>query len=182
VLTDDELRRSFEVVPVSDLPSTDGLELVPSDRDACCAHCEADWPQVADVAVAWLESGGDPLDLAGLDRRARDAQLGADELDALWSLFADPITWFRGRDRYVNGRHRVHALRAAGVERCVVYTGRGEPGHELALAHELAHDQGPLDEGPANRGVVTALSRRRHGFESRMRLSEDRPDVHARRR
>jgi ParB-like chromosome segregation protein Spo0J len=51
--------------------------------------------------------------------------LTAEDVDRLVDLFREPITW---SERIVlkDGGHRVHALRGAGVERVVVYTGKRE--------------------------------------------------------
>ena len=57
-------------------------------------------------------------------------------------------------------------------------TATRRPLTHTGMAHELAHGIGTRGETPANRGVVTALSRRRHGFESRMRLSESQTTPH----
>ena len=126
--TDEEAGASFEVVPLSALPSTDGLDLYPSERGACCYHCETDWRRITDAAVRWLESGSDPLDFEAIQRRAKEVGLDNREVEGLLRLFNPhvAIAWLGEADRLTNGRHRLHALRASGVERCVAYTGRGE--------------------------------------------------------
>lgn len=127
--TEEQLRASFEVVCLSELPPTPSAELRPSKRGACCLHCEADWPRIAAAAVQWLESGSDPLDYAGIERHAQGLGLDHESIRWLDSLFRPSwaICWLCRSGQLVNGRHRLHALRAAGVERCVVYTGKGEP-------------------------------------------------------
>ena len=134
--TDDELRDSFEVVSLSALPSIDDPEELPLEPDEwrfprlnldAYVHV-ADWRRIAEVAVEWLESGSDPLDVAAIAEHARKRELDSDDIDWLLSLFRpfDAIEWLRGGSKVTGGRKRLHALRAAGVKRCVVYTGRGE--------------------------------------------------------
>lgn len=133
MLTKAEQRASFEVLALDELPAIVGVELRPSKHGACCLHCEADWPRIAGAAVQWLESGRDPLDRTAIERHARRLGLDVDSTRWLLSLFKpwDAIVWLRRGGQFVNGQHRLHALRAAGVERCVVYTGRGERPHRV---------------------------------------------------
>jgi hypothetical protein len=125
-ISDEEMRGSFEVVRLEDLPP-DGIEVVPSVDQACGCHwCEADWPAIANTAVAILEAGIDPLNDAAI--HSHSEALGWRENGWLQSLFnpTQAIIVLRDSQQFTNGRHRTHALRVAGVERCVVYTGRGE--------------------------------------------------------
>ena len=127
-ITDDEARESFEVVRLDDLPPTDDIELSPSETDACCYHCEADWRRIGPAAVAILRAGVDPLDRNAIVAAAKELGLDAPARGWLLTLFStiDAIIVLRQSPRFTNGRHRVHALRAADVDECVVYTGRGE--------------------------------------------------------
>ena len=130
-LSDDEKRSSFEILWVHDLPpiDRDDIRIVPSLLRRCgCHHCKGNWPKISRVAVEILEAGIDPLDHDAIVARAHQARLNARDRGWLYSLFypSEAITVLRGSREYTNGMHRVHALRVAGVDRCVVYTGRGE--------------------------------------------------------
>ena len=130
-ISDDEARASFEVVRVADLPPIDraDISVVPADDRPCgCYWCEADWRAIADAAVRIFEEGIDPLDHDAVLTRAEELGLPADERGWLVGLFSptQAIIELRGCGQFTNGMHRTHALRIAGVERCVVYTGRGE--------------------------------------------------------
>jgi hypothetical protein len=130
-ITDDEARASFEVVRIEDLPPINraDIQTVPSDHGACgCYWCQADWRAIAAASVTIFEEGIDPLDNAAIDERGIALGLGRDECGWLLSLFSptNAIVVLRESKQFTNGMHRTHALRAAGAERCVVYTGRGE--------------------------------------------------------
>jgi hypothetical protein len=130
-ISDAETRASFEVVRVDDLPPVDreDINVVPSADRACgCYWCESDWQSIAAASVAILDEGIDPLDYEAIESRA--LALGLDSVARGWlhTLFSpvDAIIVLRGGREFTNGMHRTHALRLAGVGRCVVYTGRGE--------------------------------------------------------
>ena len=130
-ISDDEARSSFEVVDVSFLPAIDhpDIRLVPSvDRPCGCHHCHADWQSIAAAAVLIFEEGIDPLDRPAISSRAE--VLGLDERHRRWllDLFSPTqgIIVLRDNEEFTNGMHRTHALRMYGVERCVIYTGKGE--------------------------------------------------------
>ena len=75
-----------------------------------------------------FEEGIDPLDAETVELRGEALGLEGDDLGWLLSLFSpvDGIIVLRDSRQFTNGMHRTHALRMAGVDRCLVYTGRGE--------------------------------------------------------
>lgn len=134
-ISEGEERDSFEVVRVDDLPpiDRDDIQRVPStDRPCGCYWCRWDWQTIATASVTILEEGVDPLDDAAIESRANDLGLDAESRGLLLTLFSpiQAIIVLRGSQQFTNGMHRTHALRMAGVERCVVYTGKGELPYE----------------------------------------------------
>jgi hypothetical protein len=130
-ITDDEARKSFEIVEVSSLPPIDrnDIKVVPSDDRVCGCHwCDGDWMTIAAASVQILEEGIDPLDQDAVVARAE--ALGVSDRDLRWlaSLFSptDGIVHLRDCGQFTNGTHRARALRMAGVQHVVVYTGKGE--------------------------------------------------------
>jgi hypothetical protein len=102
-------------------------------------EAERDERQIRDDQVDGLADlvrlqrpGVDPLDHNGILARATELGLTSDERGWLIGLFSptQAITVLRDSGQFTNGMHRTHALRMAGVERCVVYTGRGELPHD----------------------------------------------------
>jgi hypothetical protein len=147
-ISEDEERASFEVVRVDDLPSVDrdDIPIVPSGERPCgCYWCKWDWQAIADAAVAIFEGGVDPLDHEAIWARAEQAGLDAESGLLLLTLFTptQAIIVLRGSGQFTNGMHRTHALRMAGAERCVVYTGRGELPYDERRARRR-----PLDAAP----------------------------------
>ena len=134
-ISEEEERASFEVVRLADLPPVDRADIavVPAAGRPCgCYWCESNWQSIAAVAVRIFEEGVDPLDHNGILARATELGLTSDERGWLIGLFSptQAITVLRDSGQFTNGMHRTHALRMAGVERCVVYTGRGELPHD----------------------------------------------------
>jgi hypothetical protein len=130
-LSDDEARASFEVVQLEDLPPVNRADIphIPSDDRPCgCYWCQANWKAIADGSVTILEEGIDPLDPLAIDARAEELGLDLESRGWLLTLFSpvDAIIVLRNSQQFTNGMHRTHALRLAGVDRCVVYTGTGE--------------------------------------------------------
>jgi hypothetical protein len=80
-----------------------------------------------ELAVRTFESGVSPRDLTAIGRVEAASQLSPSDQGAFSSLFVDPIVARPGADYYTNGRHRVAAMRRAGVVRCVVHTYAGYP-------------------------------------------------------
>ena len=134
-IRDEEARNSFEVVRVADLPPVNrgDIPIVAADGKPCgCYWCQWDWRAIAAASVRIFEEGIDPLDHDAVVERAEQLGLSVDECAWLSSLFnpGAGIIVLRGCGQFTNGMHRTHALRMAGVERCVVYTGRGELPYE----------------------------------------------------
>jgi hypothetical protein len=115
-ISDEEKRASFEIVELSTLPAA------PKDLDVL----PGDWFSIAAAAVAYVEDGGNPLDGRAVNAFARARLAQSADRSELFRLFADPIVYGRGDMGFTNGRHRVHVMRLAGVERCVIYTKAGE--------------------------------------------------------
>ncbi len=134
-ISDQEARNSFEVVRVEDLPPVDreDIEIVPSPNRPCgCYWCEANWKAITLAAVTIFEEGVDPLDGKAVEARGKALGLESEDLWWLLSLF-DPVDGIivpRDSRQFTNGMHRMHAFRMAGVERVVVYTGKGELPYE----------------------------------------------------
>jgi hypothetical protein len=129
-ISEDEERKSFEVVEVSSLPVIDraDIEVIPSnDRPCGCHWCDGDWLMIAAASVQILEEGIDPLDPDAVITRGQTHGLGDGDLEWLASLFnpTQAIIHLRNCGQFTNGMHRTHALRMAGVQRIVVY-GKGE--------------------------------------------------------
>ena len=134
-ISDDEARASFEVVRVDDLPPVDrpDIKVVPNANRPCgCYWCRPDWRAIAPASVTIFEEGIDPLDLAAIESRARELGLDPECLGWLRSLFSpsEGIVVLSDSHTFTNGMHRTHALRMAGVDRCVIYTGKGELPYE----------------------------------------------------
>jgi hypothetical protein len=118
-------RELYRVVRVEDLPDPD-RELGLAARPCGCRDCMAGaWEAVAEAAVALLEGGMDPLNLEEVSRAAGVMLSDVRDRKLLVDLFRSPIELRPGG--YVNGRHRAHALRRAGVARCVVVHHRSDP-------------------------------------------------------
>lgn len=107
---------SFEVVELSNLPETDEAE---AER-----YREEEWQAIARIAVDLLEAGVSPHDDEAILARGRK-ELTSTGCGLLHSLFHDPIAIPQEASDFIDGRHRTAALRAAGVQRCVVHTDRG---------------------------------------------------------
>lgn len=98
-------------------------------RQGCCWYHGGDWRVVNEAAVRLLQSA---QAVASTSEEVRDQVL--DEADAegisgwpgeaLGSLFMDPISWFdgdeTGQEQFINGQHRIQAMRDARVQRTVV--------------------------------------------------------------
>lgn len=91
-----------------------------------CRYCEGDWPGIAAASVSGLFAGIDPLDDEAILCHAGATLHGQRDQRWLLSLFTDPIVAGPNDERFTNGRHRVHAMRASGAQRVVVYTKAGE--------------------------------------------------------
>ncbi len=78
------------------------------------------------------EEGIDPLDPAAIEARAQELDLDPERRGWLRSLFCPSraIIVLRDSQTFTNGMHRTHALRMAGVDRCVICTGKGELPYE----------------------------------------------------
>lgn len=102
--------------------------MVPTADGRCgCDWCRgSDWPKIAAASVAILESGIDPLHEEAVAELGQAFGLSDEDLGWLLSLFSprDGIVHLRDCGQFTNGMHRTHALRMAGVERVVVYTGK----------------------------------------------------------
>lgn len=134
-ISDDETRASFEIVHVDDLPPVDrpDIGVVPAaDRPCGCYSCQPDWQAIARASVTILEEGIDPLDAAAIESRAQELDLDPECRRWLHDLFSpsQAIIVLRDSRTFTNGMHRTHALRMAGVDRCVIYTGKGELPYE----------------------------------------------------
>ena len=127
---EEEIRRSFEVVSLDDLPPDDlEVEIELAHAASCvCAWCSVDWLVIAEASIAILESGVDPLDSDAVHAMASELGLSGGERNWTESLFCptEAIAVLKNTSYFTNGRHRTHVLRRAGVERAVVYTGRAE--------------------------------------------------------
>ncbi|MEU8003674.1 hypothetical protein AB0B66_21160 [Catellatospora sp. NPDC049111] len=93
----------------------------------CCWYHRGDWHQVSEVAVGLLRRasarGVDQSDLGPhASNLAREIDLSCWELEALDSLFLDPIEPDREITGvgYVSGRHRAQAMLDAGVRRTIM--------------------------------------------------------------
>lgn len=130
VISDDEIRASFEVVQLENLPSLDGVKLSTTKLES---FGEFDWPRIAAAAVTVLRTGVDPLDEDAIDHEALKCGLDANETEWLHSLFSPTtaIAVLGGAPYFHEGRHRTHVMRAQGVKECVVYTGRAEGGGRM---------------------------------------------------
>lgn len=113
-------RSSIQIVALAYLPATE-VDVQPT-------YYNANWPRIAHVAEQLLGSGIDPLDHGVVRREAKRRIVDSHDRSWLLSLFFDPIVVSLESQQYTNGRHRVHAMRRAGVRTCVVHA---EPGYKL---------------------------------------------------
>ncbi len=77
------------------------------------------WREIAAAACAAFRSGVDPLDDEQLLRIAKKTLPSKIDRHGFMSLFTTPICMGESGS-YINGRHRVEAMREAGVVECVV--------------------------------------------------------------
>ncbi len=84
-------------------------------------HQTAPWEKVNAVAIAYLQSGNDPLDYNKAEQYATDQGLDHQESKWLRSIFADPIRYDTTDSKlYTNGRHRSLAMSRQGVSHVVI--------------------------------------------------------------
>lgn len=128
-------RRAYEVVSVAQLPAADSdlhrCPLSSSDRqnlavpgiDVPCAYHAPDWKAATEIALAILDdltvTWTDKAVAAAAQHLAGNYALG----EQAASLLTDPVSPPRDpQNMYSNGRHRLCALRSAGVQRIpIVY-------------------------------------------------------------
>ena len=115
-LSDDERQGSFEIVALNSLPD------VPQDLEVP----PGDWMSIAKVSVEFIAAGGNPLDVYAVNAFARNRLSQENDRFELYRLFTDEIVCGHDDNGFTNGRHRVHAMRLAGVERYVIYTKSGK--------------------------------------------------------
>jgi hypothetical protein len=120
---DQQRRRGFVVLLVEALPDTDAaLGLAPGPAPCSCRECSAgDWRAISRAAVQLLAQM-DPLGIEEIRSAVAGLALSREEREFVVGLFRKPIELWPGG--YNNGRHRAHALRRAGAEKCVVWLGR----------------------------------------------------------
>ncbi len=101
------------------------LELTPADFAACRPYHEPDWATIAAVAVE--VAAKNPGRREGAELISADPRITAKDRRWAESLFADPLLWDERSEAMSGGRHRLCAMRAAGVGACPV-EGRALPG------------------------------------------------------
>jgi hypothetical protein len=110
---EDYERAAFCIRPLVSLPDTE------VDIDGWHG-AEVDWRSVANVAVEIMNADVDPLDHEEIRRRVLAAQLRRRDRGWAEQLFTNPIGIHAGSGRWVDGRHRIEAMRRAGVGMCVL--------------------------------------------------------------
>jgi hypothetical protein len=111
---DDEYeRQAFRVVTLGELPAT-GVTVVDWPLR------NADWYTIARTAVDVLGSGVDPMDRDAVQELVSRCDLVQSTSDHVMVTFTNPIAMYDVSRQWVNGRHRVQAMREAGAERCVL--------------------------------------------------------------
>jgi hypothetical protein len=94
-----------------------------TDRDfSSCGYHEPDWYRVAQASVEILEALPPEAELDDVGDAMSGRFSSELELEALHSLFSDPIIWTEEGSSITNGQHRTCALRASGAPLCVVET------------------------------------------------------------
>jgi hypothetical protein len=110
---EDYERAAFCVRPLASLPD--------SDVDIAGWHgAGVDWRSVAKVAAEIMNAQVDPLDDEEIRRRVLAARLRKDDREWAIQLFTNAIGVYAGSGRWVDGRHRIEAMRQAGVLECVL--------------------------------------------------------------
>jgi hypothetical protein len=104
------------------------LELTEEEGFAACPYHQGGWARIGEIAQRLLAAGDWRRAWTDLDV---DGALEREDRRWLDSLFTDPIRWNDRGSHLVNGRHRLCALRAAGVSACPV-DGLHLPGAALA--------------------------------------------------
>lgn len=93
------------------------LELTEEEGFTACPYHQGRWAKVGEIAQQLLAAGDWRQAWTDLDV---DGSLEREDRRWLDSLFRDPIRWDEGKPNLINGRHRLCALRAAGVSACPV--------------------------------------------------------------
>jgi hypothetical protein len=116
------LRKSYTVVPVSQLPDVTLDDLSRQGRPAIDpSFADANWPAIAAAAKRALSEGMDPLmSREQLTAYGRQLGLSGSSLEGFVSLFREPIRWNPAQTRLGNGEHRLWAARQAGITELVV--------------------------------------------------------------
>jgi hypothetical protein len=110
---EDYERAAFGIQPLASLPRT-GVDIAGWDGAG------VDWRSVADVAVELMNAHVDPLDEDEVRRLVVAAKLRRNDREWAIQLFTNPIGIYAESRNWVDGRHRVEAMRQAGVEMCVL--------------------------------------------------------------
>lgn len=110
---EDYERAAFCIRPLASLPDA-GVDIVGWHG------ADVDWRSVANVAVEILNADVDPLDHEAIRRCVLAAKLRKSDREWAIELFTNPIGIYAGSRRWVDGRHRIEAMRQAGVVVCVL--------------------------------------------------------------
>jgi hypothetical protein len=118
----ERLRKSYSVVPVSQLPDVTLEDLSRQGRPAIDPNfADANWPAIAAAAKKALGEGMDPLmSREQLTAYGRQLGLSGSSLEGFVSLFREPIRWNPAQTRLGNGEHRLWDARQAGITELVV--------------------------------------------------------------
>lgn len=84
-----------------------------------CPYHVADWRLAAELAVIFHRNEKSPA-AQGFEREVRKLGGGPAEIEAIRSLWEEPISWTPGSPVVGNGQHRVCALKCAGAEIALV--------------------------------------------------------------
>ena len=109
-------RRAYRVVELISLPDTG---LAEADLDGWHGR-GVDWQAVSQAAVDALTSGLDPVDREAVESATQWKKLATRDREWAKQLLTQPICLYAVSRRWVDGRHRVEAMRVASVRRCVV--------------------------------------------------------------
>jgi hypothetical protein len=93
-------------------------DLAPSEIRMCWYHA-TNWNLAAQLAVALYRDQKKPSD-PGFAPYATRNGAGADEIEAVYSFWDDPIIWADGAETVTNGQHRTCALKVSGAEIALV--------------------------------------------------------------
>lgn len=97
------------------------VKAMTADELAACHYHRCDWHFAAEAAIKCFEQRMSPGDRQ-VKELVHSRGRGDAELGAIAAFFVHPLSWSRDGGQVYNGQHRICALKAAKVPRCLVET------------------------------------------------------------